>query len=315
MSFTEGSSDNKMLPALFPVVAVIGPTATGKTAVAIRMALEIGAEIVNLDSVQAYKGLDIGSAKPAPSEQRLVRHHLIDLREPCEPLDAASFARIARTVTERLLRQGKNVIMAGGTGFYLKAVMEGLSEMPGRMPGLREMPPDPGQLYTFLQEADPESAKRIHPNDTYRLVRAVEVCLSTGVPFSVWCRNAPVSRSRLISERECRKIGLMLPREELYRRIDARVDEMLSKGLVQEVKGLMEKGYNPGLKPLQSLGYRHIIRYLQGRCSLDEAIHDMKRDTRRYSKRQLTWFRKEPGIQWFRPDELLSKASIWKAVA
>ncbi len=307
------------LPAPFPLVAVVGPTASGKTQVAIRLAGRINAEIISMDSIQVYRGLDIGSAKPSPEELEAAVHHLIDIREPFEPLDAASFSALAARAAERIINGGKNVIFAGGTGFYLRAVLSGLSPMPGRLPGIRGFlkgiaaRSGQGILHDFLQENDPVSAARIHPNDLYRVTRAVEVFLSSGRPFSWWRGRRPRVRS-FLAGRYCLKVGLMLPRRDLYQRIERRVDLMIEQGLVQEVKDLLEKGLNPGLRPLQSLGYRHIIRFLLGGCSLDEAVREMKRDTRRYAKRQLTWFRKDTQIRWFRPDHLLSCNDIWKAV-
>ncbi len=308
------------LPVLFPVIAVVGPTAVGKTAIAIRLARRIGAHIINLDSVQVYKGLDIGSAKPSPKEQALVVHHLIDIREPFEPLDAASFARIAARCADRLLSQGINVVFAGGTGFYLDAVLSGLSQMPSRLPGMRQslrrMASESGNelLHAFLMEMDPSAAERIHPNDLYRVIRAIEVFLSSGRPFSWWCRRKPDTIAMFPRQRSCFKIGLGLPRRILYERIDRRVDQMIASGFIQEVEGLLARGLDPELKSLQSLGYRHIIRYLQGACSREAAISEMKRDTRRYAKRQLTWFRKDTQTRWFTPDYLISCPDIWKAV-
>lgn len=307
-------------PALFPVTAVVGPTGVGKTAAAIRIARRINAEIINLDSVQVYRGLDIGSAKPPAEERGGIVHHLLDIREPFEPLDAASFARIAARAADRVLARGRNVVFAGGTGFYLDALLSGLTQMPGQFPGLRQYLKkaafESGReaLYLFLKEIDPDSAARIHSNDLYRVTRAIEVFVSSGKTFSWWCRKKASRPASFACQRARLKIGLMLPRNLLYQHIDRRVDEMIASGFVSEVRELLGKGLDPGLKPLQSLGYRHIIRYLSGLCSLDEAVHEMKRDTRRYAKRQLTWFKKDPEIKWFRADRLLSCDDIWKAV-
>ena len=308
------------LPALFPVTAVVGPTATGKTAVAIRIARRIHAEIINLDSVQVYRRLDIGSAKPTLEEQAGVVHHLLDIREPFEPLDAASFARIAARRADGIIDRGKNVVFAGGTGFYLKALLSGLSQMPGQAAGIRQLLKKHASMYGrerlhhFLKEIDPSSAARIHPNDLYRVSRALEVFLSSGKPFSWWCEKKNMPSASFIRQRQCLKIGLNLSRDALYRRIERRVDHMIAAGFVREVKDLIEQGLDPRLKPLRSLGYRHIICYLQGLCSLDEAISEIKRDTKRYAKRQLTWFKKDPQIRWFRPDYLLGCRDVWKAV-
>jgi len=308
------------LPVPFPVVAVVGPTASGKTSVSIRLARRLQAEIINMDSVQAYRGLDIGSAKPSVDEQKEAVHHLVDIREPFEPLDAASFARMASRAAERIMGKGQNVILAGGTGFYIDAVLGGLSSMPGRMPGLRRhlrnLAAGSGSrvLHEFLKETDPVAARRIHPNDLYRIIRAVEVFLSSGRPFSQWCQGRKGAESPLLARRPCLRIGLLLPRKQLYQRIERRVDQMMEAGFVQEVEAILKKGMDPRLKPLQSLGYRHIIRYLLGSCTLEQAVLEMKRDTRRYAKRQLTWFKKDPRIRWFSPDHLLSCTDIWKAI-
>ncbi len=303
----------------FPVVAVVGPTATGKTAVSIRLAKRLGGEIVNLDSIQIYKGLDIGSAKPSREEMSGIVHHLIDIREPWEVMDAASFMRIASRMVDVVLERGKVPILVGGTGFYLKSLEQGLSVLPGAMPGLRsrliEMIRDKGhqQVHSLLVSLDPQMAKKIHPKDTYRLFRAFEILM--GCPASKDARVKEESFPTLMQKGiRIFKIGLMCQRDLLYRRIDDRVEQMLENGLVKEVKGLLAQGLNPSLKPLQSIGYRHIISYLLKKMEFSQAIFEMKRDTRRYAKRQITWFKKDPGIRWFNPESLLQEADIWKAV-
>lgn len=300
----------------FPLVVVAGPTAVGKTALSIRLAREINAEIISVDSVQVYRGLDIGSAKPPHQERMLVPHHLIDVAEPDEPFDAADFVRLSTRIIRRIILSGKTVMLVGGTGLYLKALLNGLSPAPGADPGLRvqlkDMANTFGQdiLYNFLAKVDRCSAEKIHPHDTFRLIRAIEIFSSTGIPPSLWHKEQKKPESYPIL-----KVGLIRPRKELYQRIDRRVDEMMEEGFLDEVKNLLDKGYSPDLKPLKTLGYRHIISNLLGELSLEESIRQLKRDTRRYAKRQLTWFKADPQIKWFNPDELLKKEKIWPWIA
>ncbi len=306
------------LPESFPWVALVGPTAVGKTAVSLRLAREIRAEIVNFDSIQVYRGLDIGSAKPGAAERAEVPHHLLDILDPDEPFDAALFARKARGVIRSMTSRGKAVLLVGGTGLYLKALLHGLAPIPGGDPLVRRMLGDlaramgSGFLHERLRAVDPESAAGIHPNDVFRVTRALEVYELTGRPMS-WWRAA--WKGMKPSRPCCIKIGLAIPRDELYRRIDTRVDSMLEQGLVEEVRMLLDRGYSRALRPLKSLGYRQIAGYLSGEYPLDEAIRLIKRDTRRYAKRQLTWFRADPELRWFDPRRLLDARSIWRAVS
>ncbi len=305
-----------MLPAPYPFIAVMGPTAVGKTELTLRLAQEINAEIINVDSIQIYRWLDIGSAKPSRSELNLVPHHLVDIRYPFEPFDAADFARCARLAARNIMSRGKAVILAGGTGLYLNAFLNGLAPCSGAHPCLRMMlrrysgQYGTDSLHALLAEHDPAAAGRIHPNDSFRVIRALEVLFSTGRPISGW--HAPDSGHGAM---QCLKVVLIRSRQELYRRIDRRVDIMIEQGFVDEVRGLLAKGCSPALKPLQSIGYRHIIEFLHGMYSLDETIYRIKRDTRRYAKRQLTWFRRERNINWFRPDDLMEQSEMIKKIA
>ncbi|NPA94530.1 MAG: tRNA (adenosine(37)-N6)-dimethylallyltransferase MiaA [Thermodesulfobacteria bacterium] len=306
-------------PKPFPIVSVVGPTATGKTAVAIKLAKRIKGEIINLDSVQIYRGLDIGSAKPTRQELAEVPHHLIDIRDPWDVMDAPSFARIATMAVKRVMARGRVPVLVGGTGFYLKALEEGLSTLPGTMPALRDQVKEMirlkghEEIHKTLQTLDPQRASQIHPRDTYRLARALEVLLSGGgASYQELCQRhrwRPLEEGMYIF-----KIGLIFSRHKLYSRIDKRVDMMLEQGFLEEVIQLLKKGLSPALKPLQSIGYRHIISYLLGEKELSQAIFEMKRDTRRYAKRQITWFRKDPSIKWFNPEQLMNASDIWKAV-
>jgi tRNA dimethylallyltransferase len=276
----------------------------GKTGVALELAGRVGAEIVNADSLQVYRELDIGTAKPTAAERALVPHHLIDAADPPEPYDAARYVRESRAVLAGLHRRGAPPLVVGGTGLYLKALLHGLfAEGPPRR-DLRErlrrelielgLP----VLHQRLAALDPVTAARLHPHDTYRILRALEVMEATGRPlaelFAAHCfRDCPY---RVL------KLGLNLPREELNQRIAQRVEAMLAAGFLAEVEGLLAR-YPPDLKPLQSLGYRHLSKFLQGQWSWEEAVERLKIDTRRYAKRQLTWFKADPEVRWFHPGQ------------
>jgi len=301
----------------FPLVALVGPTAAGKTALSLRLAKEIRAEIISVDSVQVFRGLDIGTAKPSLEEQQQVPHHLIDVADPDEPFDVADFVRKALGIIKSIISRGKVPLLVGGSGLYLRSLLEGLAPCPGHDPMVREMlrkisaNQRKRALYDLLAGADPETASRLHPNDTFRIIRALEVYHQTGEPMSMWHRrHKSTSGQRL----PCTKIGLVRPKKELYERIDLRIDHMLDAGFLEEVKFLLKKGYSHRLKPLQSLGYRHIIRFLKEQVSFDETVSQLKRDTRRYAKRQLTWFRADPEIRWYHPEALMGLHRIWQEI-
>jgi tRNA dimethylallyltransferase len=292
------------------VAALVGPTAVGKTAVALALAGRLGAEIVNADSLQVYRELDIGTAKPTVTERAQVPHHLIDVVDPPEPYDAARYCRDGRAVLASLARRQVPPLVVGGTGLYLKALLAGLfaqgqPQAPVRDRLRREL----GALglpvlYQRLLHLDPVTAARLHPHDTYRILRALEVMEATGKPLSQFIaahrfQNTPY---------QVLKLGLNLPREELHRRIQVRMEMMLKQGWLTEVQGLLDR-YPPTLKPLQALGYRHLIHYLTGRWSLAEALTRLARDTRRYAKRQLTWFAADPEIRWFHPHQMDAMAA------
>jgi len=286
------------------VVAVVGPTGVGKSALAVEIAERFQGEVVNFDSVQVYRGLDIGAAKPSPEERSRVPHHLFDILEPWEEFNAAAYAQRAERVIREIVARGQLPVLVGGTGLYLKALLHGLFpvEVPRKLrEELRQRLEREGleSLYAELLRVDPQAAQRIHPHDRVRILRALEVFYATGKPFSELAREHAFQEQRF----RALKIGLYLPRAELYRRLEERVEKMLAQGLLEEVQGLLARGLSPGLKPLQAIGYRHMIAYLQGRMSLQEAVRLMKRDTRRYAKRQLTWFRADPEVHWFHPEE------------
>ena len=287
-----------------PLLAIVGPTGVGKTDVGIFLAERLQGEIVNFDSVQVYRYLDIGTAKPTPEERQRVPHHLLDFLEPDEEFNAAKFVALADQAIAKLHAEGKQPILVGGTGLYLKALLHGLFEV-GDVSSIREELKACLQregltaLYEELKRVDPLSAQKIPPSDRVRILRALEVFYATGRPFSALAQEHAFAQRRY----PCLKIGLFLPREELYRRLDARVDKMLAAGLVEEVQALLARGFSPELKPLQAIGYRQIVAYLQGKIPFEEAVRLIKRDTRRYAKRQLTWFRADPEVKWFHPEE------------
>ena len=297
------------------LVAIVGPTATGKTSLGLSLAVKFHGEIISADSVQVYRGLDIGTAKPTMDERRLVPHHLIDILDPDEEYSAALFRSHADRVIRRLDQERTPAFLAGGTGLYLKVLTRGLFHGPGGDPGLRSSlrqraAAEGGEgLHRELETVDPAAAARIHPHDTFRVIRALEVCAQTQRPISQFqgehgFRENPYS---------VLKIGLFCEREELYARIESRVEKMVERGWVEEVRSLLSRGYSPALRSMRSLGYRHIVSYLQGEIDFPRAVLWTKRDTRRYAKRQVTWFKSDPEIRWF-PAEQDREGEVGSAV-
>ncbi len=284
-----------------PLIVLCGPTASGKTALALELCERLGAEIVSADSRQVYRQMDIGTAKATVDERARVPHYLIDVVDPHEKFTTADFARLGREAISRIDGKARRPMVVGGTGLYIRTLTEGLLPAPGEEPQLRERLAQleaqggEGTLHRQLQETDPELAARLHPRDRVRIVRALEVFFLTGRTLSA------LQAEHAFRERPFRllKIGLAPDREDLYRRIDRRVEAMFAAGLVEEVEGLLDRGISPGEKALQTIGYRECILYLQGQWSLAEAAERIQRDTRRYAKRQLTWFRKDKSINWF----------------
>lgn len=282
------------------IVVIIGPTASGKSAVGMELAGHSKAEIINADSMQVYRYMDIGTAKPSLKERKQVRHHLIDILYPDEEFSAALFREEARQAIGAVEERGKRAMVVGGTGLYIKALTSGLIRGGEVDPVIRKKLQAEAQaggreqLYQRLREVDPPTAEQLHPHDTYRIIRALEVYERTGRPISA------LRKKHLFQEGpyDVLKIGLGMEREALYRRIDQRVDEMIHKGLVEEVGRLLELGYAPWLKAMQSLGYKEIINLLQGEYDMAEAVRLIKRDTRRYARRQITWFKTDPEIHW-----------------
>ncbi len=287
--------------AAVPLVAILGPTASGKSALAVRVAQEFGGEVMACDSTQVYRGFDIGTAKPAPAERGGIPHHLMDLAEPAALFTAGEYRRRALAVLGDLRQRGCLAILTAGTGLYLRALLEGLADAPERSEELRARLAATaarrghGHLHRLLRRLDARSAARISPNDTQKLVRALEICLITGRPLSEVHRGGrePLAGYRPI------KIGLQPPRELLHERIGQRVRGMLGRGWLAEVAALMEGGTPDSAKPFEFIGYRELRGHLQGQKPLEEAVRAITVATRQYAKRQMTWFRKEPGVTWF----------------
>ena len=290
------------LPEKIKLVIIQGPTASGKSELAVRLAERFSGEIINADSMQVYRGMDIGTAKPSPEMQNRIPHHLLDVVDPDQPFSAADFRREAERAILDIHSRGKKVFVVGGTGLYIKALTKGLVDSPGGDEKLRAelnvaaRASGNQELYDRLVRVDPVTAGRLHPNDLVRIIRALEVYEMTGRPASEIRERHGFGDSENFS---CLKLGIDAERTELYRKIDERVDWMMLHGLTEEVRGLLAAGYSPRLKSMRSLGYRHICSYFGGEFSLEEAKELIKRDTRRYAKRQMTWFRRDDEINWF----------------
>lgn len=277
-----------------PLIAILGPTAAGKSALAIRLARERAGEIVNYDSVQVYRGFDIGSAKTPMEEREGLAHHLIDVRAPGETFSAGDYSRLAREAIQQISQRGKTPVLAGGTGFYLRALLEGLFEGPGRDEALRKRLErrSAGWLHRLLARLDPESAERIHPNDAPKLVRALEIRLIEGKPLAGVLKRGMAALEGF----QAAKLFLDPPREALYERIERRARAMFDAGLVEEVRGLLASGAPRDAWAFGALGYRQALAVVDGTITPADAIADTARATRNYAKRQLTWFRnQEPG--------------------
>lgn len=289
-----------------PVTVIAGPTAAGKTAAGIGLAQRLGAEIISADSRQVYKYLDIGTAKPTAAERARVPHHLVDFLDPDEPYSAADYAADARAAMDDLDSQGKRYIVVGGSGLYLRALIEGLAAIPPADQAIREelaafvAAHGKAALHQRLQEVDPSTAARLKANDTVRIVRALEVYHLTGKPISRWHHNERVKDGRTY-----RLVVLDVGRDDLYARIERRVDAMIEQGLVAEVRGILDRGYAPSLNSLRTVGYREIIAHLAGEYGFDQAVELIKRNTRNFAKRQLTWFRGMKAAEWLAPGQLL----------
>ncbi len=288
-----------------PLIVIVGPTAVGKSQIAIQVAKELGTEVLTADSRQVYRGMDIGTDKPSMKERQGVPHRLIDLVEPDQPFNTGEFRRLAMGEIDRLHREGHVPLVVGGTGLYVRTLLHGLCEGPPAdwefRRGLERDADAKGAdwLYRRLAQVDPESASRLHPNDRVKIIRALEVYHLLGRPLSGEHKRhafAATPYTPLL-------LGLARERQALYRRIDERVELELAKGLVEETRGLLAKGYGRQLGSMKALGYKQVAGCLAGDYGYDEAVRLLKRDTRHFAKRQLTWFRKEPGIRWMAIDD------------
>ncbi|MBA4367939.1 MAG: tRNA (adenosine(37)-N6)-dimethylallyltransferase MiaA [Desulfobacterium sp.] len=288
------------------IIIICGPTGIGKTSTAIQLSQEFSGEIISADSMQIYREMDIGTAKPTQTDQELVPHHMINVVHPDEPFDAATFIKKADSVIRSLIQRNRLPFIVGGTGLYIKALIHGLFRTRPAdkevMSRFRNKSDQFGSetLHKQLKECDPQAAARIHPNDAFRIIRALEIFEATGKPISTYHDLHRFSEKKY----HALKIGLSCEREALYALINQRVDIMLDQGLLGEVEQLLNKGYPADLKSMQSLGYRHMTAYLTGKITWDEAVNTMKRDTRRYAKRQMTWFKADPEIKWYAKDRI-----------
>ena len=282
------------------ILALAGPTGCGKSQLALMLAMEFHGEVVNCDSVQIFRFFDIGSAKLALAERRGVPHHLIDIANPDELFTAGDFARLGRPVLEEVAARDHLPIVTGGTGFYLRALVDGLAPGPMRNEALRARlrsreDKTPGFAHRLLRRLDPVSAARIHPNDTPKVIRAVEICLTARRAASdVFAEG----RDALEGFRVL-KIGLFPNREALYERLASRMEAMFTADLTEETRSILARGYSPAAKPFESIGYKQALECIQGTLSPKDALFHAKQATRRYAKRQMTWFRREPGIEIF----------------
>ncbi len=296
------------------IIAVVGPTASGKTALAIELAKKYNGEVVSCDSMQIYKHMNIGTAKPDKGEMSGIVHHMIDVVEPFDNYSVAVFVKAARECIDDILERGKLPILAGGTGLYMDSVINNIefTELEGDEElriKLQKIADNEGveSLHNMLKERDLEAAEKIHPNNVRRVIRAIEICEITGQTFTEVSRN-----SRKEPVYDALIFGLEYERAVLYNRINKRVDKMVEMGLIDEVKMLKSMGLNSKHTAMQAIGYKEIVEYLDGKATLDEAIDKIKQESRRYAKRQLTWFKRNPSIIWFMLQECYSLNKIYE---
>ena len=293
------------LPPDMPLLAVAGPTASGKSELAVVLAEALDGEVINTDAMQVYRQLDIGTAKPEAALRRRVPHHLIDVVTPDEPYSAGAYARDAGEIVRRLHAQGRTAILCGGTGLYFRALLQGIANLPPIPRAVRErVSAQLSELgvaacHEALRQVDPQTAARVHPNDPSRVQRALEVYHAAGRPLSEYHREQPFGEL----PSQVRMLGYAWERPVLYERINVRVQAMLDAGWIDEVRRLLEQGYEPHLKPLRAIGYREIVALLQGERASEHLARDIAQRTRHYAKRQLTWFRRVPGMMWAPPED------------
>lgn len=287
-------------------LVIAGPTGVGKTDLSIKLAKLLNADIISADSAQIYKGMDIGTAKITAEEMQGVKHYMLDVVEPIKKYSVGDYQTAVDNILNEKEKENKNIILTGGTGLYIGSITEGLSDLPAGDPVLREelLKLDSEELYKKLMELDPQAAQDIHINNRRRVERAVEVCLLTGDKFSVLSKkNIKNNNYNFL------KVALERDREYLYERINLRVDIMLEKGLEQEVRALYEK-YGENLRKINIIGYTELIEYFNGQVSYEEAVENIKRNSRRYAKRQFTWFKNDPTYVWFDLDKLSEEEII-----
>ena len=288
------------------IVVICGPTGIGKTGFAVKLARQFNGQIISADSMQIYRRLDVGTAKPTKEEQALAPHHMIDIIEPDMDYDANKFSKEGRTKIDQLLKKNILPFVVGGTGFYIKALLQGLfkpvkANFEVRAQLKRELESKGAKaLHDRLKKYDPKAALDLHPNDTYRVIRALEIYLISGQPITKLQSRHGFEENYY----QALKIGLQMDRDLLYKRINQRVDQMIKDGFLDEVKTLLQKGYKRDLKSMQSIGYRHLIAFIDKRLSWEETVATLKRDTRRYAKRQLTWFKADKQIIRLRPQDI-----------
>lgn len=293
------------------VIVIVGPTAVGKTAVALELVSDMGGEIISADSMAVYVGMDIGTAKPNSEEQKRAQFHLIDVADPMQPFSVGEFQKLAASSIEDVLGRNPPAIIVGGSGLYVRAAVDGLNlEIPGRDENLRNQLADNARefgneyVHEQLRLVDPASAERIHPNNLKRVIRAIEICHISGIPASKLFAN---DANRPRGHQNAQWFGLTMNREALYRRIDKRVDEMMEAGLVDEVADLLNNGIDPNLPSMQGLGYKEIAGYINGQYCKEDAVFLLKMNTRRFAKRQYTWFRADDRVKWINLDNMAAK--------
>ncbi|HVO96717.1 MAG TPA: tRNA (adenosine(37)-N6)-dimethylallyltransferase MiaA [Bryobacteraceae bacterium] len=282
-----------------PLLVIVGPTGSGKSTLALQVCEQHSGEIVNCDSLQLYRGFHVGTAKTPESERRGVPHHLLDVLDPPDGYSAGEYARIARGILGEISTRGRLPVVVGGTGFYLRALLNGLPRLPESDEAVRARLMDreqrhPGSMSRLLRRLDPTAAARLHPNDTQRVMRAVEIRLVSGKSSPPAVETEPLAGYRLL------KLGLDPDRALLYQALNVRTRTMFESGLVEEVRALLAGGCTGEEKPFESLGYRQALAYLRGEYDLERAIYLTQLETRHYAKRQWTWFRRDPDIQWLR---------------
>lgn len=296
------------------IVCVVGPTASGKTALSVALAKALDGEVISADSMQLYRGMDVGTAKVTPEEMSGIPHHMINVVEPWESFSAARYVEMADPILQDILSRGKTAVIAGGTGMYVDALMAGRTFAPcpetGRRQALEREAKERGmeQMFRRLREVDPDSAERLHPADEKRIIRALEVYEETGKTIT----QHNLETQMLPDKYQPVWIGLTYePRQLLYDRINLRVDKMLEAGLLEEIRGLLERGIPREATAMQAIGYKEFLPVLEGMQTLETAAEQVKQGSRRYAKRQLTWFRRNPKIHWIRQNEQATSAAVF----